>query len=101
MPTNFVFNNVGKGDPYTPDFSFSPAGITYKYILKGPLDFRCVWADFGANLYQGKLYLASESSLNIIDLKTNTIYDYYSKNDIGRANEVLIDDIIVDINVTD
>lgn len=109
--TSFLFGDTGSGPYY--DFNFTESGYTPSYdftfgeaveiysILKGPTnDFIAIWTDADAGLNNGKMYIASEGYLTIIDLSDNSVFDWYSESRVGRANESLENSDIIDINVS-
>ena len=75
------------------DFNFGSIIDVY-YILKGTSNnFSSVW------VLDQKLYVSNSDALTIIDLLTNTVYDYYTQSHVGRANESLDHAQIIDVNV--
>ena len=97
--TNFNFTEERESLPSSPfNFNFT---IENRYnILKGlSNNFVAIWADVNAGLSSGKFYVASGDTLNIINLETNEVYDYYTQTHGGRANEVLTSNDIEDINI--
>lgn len=102
--TNFDFGSTGSGPYY--DFNFTESGYTPSYdftfgeaaeiynILKGNTnDFSSIW------VHDNKMYVGSEGYLTVVDLSTNTVWDWYSESHVGRANESLDSSDIVDNNV--
>ncbi len=66
---------------------------TLYYLLKGTSnDFNSIW------IYNNKMYVSTNDALNVVDLSTNTVYDWYSQTHVGRANESLSHDGVLDIN---
>jgi len=62
-------------------------------ILKGSNNnFTSVW------VLDNKLYVSNSDTLTIIDLNNNEIYDWYTQSHVGRANESLNHDQIIDVN---
>ena len=53
-----------------------------------------------AGMSAGKMYIGLEVYFNVIDLSSQTIYDWYSESHAGRGNETLTGSGIVDANVT-
>ena len=92
MSNNFNFTDSG----YIPgdlNFDFGVEITTYN-VLKGTSnDFSAIW------VLNNKMYVSSSDTLTIIDLMTNTVYDWYGQTHIGRANESLDHDEVIDINV--
>ena len=56
-------------------------------------NFSSVW------ILNNKMYVSSDDTLTVVDLLTNIVHDWYSQTHIGRANESLDNDSIVDIIV--
>lgn len=93
---NFNFTESG----YIPgdlDFNFGAdptPEIDYYYVLKGTSNnFSSVWVS------NNKMYVSSSNTLTVIDLLTNTLYDWYDQTQVGRSNESLDHDDVVDITV--
>ena len=99
--TNFDFID-GSYIPGDYDFEFDPTIFKTIYrVLKGTNDnFNSVWADADASLTNGKFYFTSPDMVQIVNLTTNKVWDYYTQDHGGRAQEKLNSDDIVDINVT-
>lgn len=98
MSINFNFNESGYDNTALYNFNFGAAEAVYYYVFKDTPDFTSVWADATAGTDTGKVYIASQDHLYVIDLNTHTLYDWYSTTRAGRAEETLNNDII-DINV--
>ena len=96
MPCDFNF--TGKTYTYSPDYDFGPEGISYYYILKGSSNITSIWADSSAGPNSGKFYASSTDTLSIIDIENNSIHDWYTQTHIGRSNDSLDNNDIVDIN---
>ena len=101
---DFYFGDTGSSPYYDLDFTedaYSPSydfnfgeGFNIYTILKGTSnDFSAIW------ILNNKMYVSSSDTLTIIDLMTNTVYDWYGQTHIGRANESLDHDEVIDINV--
>ena len=92
MPNNFNFRESG----YVPDsygFNFGAGGVLL-YILKGlSNNFTSIW------VLNDKMYVGTNNTLNVVNLAANTIHDYYSEDDEGRAGESLEGSDMADINV--
>lgn len=70
-------------------------------ILKGSSNnFTSVWADVTAGVNNGKFYVASSAAFSVVDSSVPSIYDFYTQTYPGRANEVLDNTNIIDINVS-
>ena len=100
MSNNFNFTESGysPGPPY--NFDFSPPATSYSVVKGLTNNFTSIWADTGAGLSAGKMYIGLEGYFNVINLSDQTIYDWYSQTCKGRANTILSSNDIVDINVT-
>jgi hypothetical protein len=68
-------------------------------LISGSENVIAIWADEDSGLYSGKFYAASNNVLNVVDIDNNELYDWYSQSHVGRANESLDSNDIVDINV--
>ena len=94
-----------EGD-YTPpadsleaDFDFILAGV-YTILAGISADFTSIWAEPDANLTTARFQVGSRGSgaaLSIINIPTNTLYDYYTTTVSGRANEALDSNKTVDL----
>lgn len=100
--TNFNFTSPG----YTPtyDFDFAPIEID-EYTIKpyGGNNFVAIWADPTASLDSGMMYITtdgSNTSMYVVKLATQEVYDVYSQEISGRAQEALDYDDPVDMNAT-
>ena len=98
MMHNFEFNEVGYNPNEIIIFNFGEAGVTYYYVLKGSENITSIWADLSAGPNNGKFYAASNNTLNIIDIESSFLYDWYTQTHIGRVEESLDNNDIVDIN---
>ena len=59
-----------------------------------------IWAESDASLANGRFQAASRgtgAALSIVDLSTDTLYDYYATTVSGRANEALESENIIDL----
>ena len=99
MSNNFNFTESGysPGPPY--NFDFSPLAASYLVVKGLTNNFTSIWADTGAGLSAGKMYIGLEGYFNVINLSDQTIYDWYSETHQGRANKSLDGSNIVDVNV--
>jgi len=87
---NVNFNFTDDGYIASSNFGFSNTLIFS--ILKGSTNnFSSIWVS------NNKLCVSTFDTLNIVDLSTNTLYDWYSQSHAGRANEKLNNTEIVDI----
>lgn len=92
MNRNFNFTESGY-DPTSYDFNFGSMVDIYR-ILKGTSNnFSSVF------VYNNKLYISNSDALTVIDLNNNEVYDWYNQIRIGKANESLDHDQIIDVNV--
>lgn len=98
MSHNFNFLDSGyiPSAPYNFNFGIS-ANILYK-LFGTSQNFVAIWADSTASRTNAKMYVASEDTFSVIDLSSKTLYDFYSQEAAGRANETLTSDDITDIN---
>ena len=78
-------------DSLEADFSFIPAGV-YLILAGVSTDFTSIWAEPDANLTTGRFQVGTRgtgAALSIINIPTNTLYDYYTTTVSGRAGEAL------------
>jgi hypothetical protein len=86
-------------DSLEADFDFIPAGV-YPILAGTSTDFTSIWAEPTANLTTARFQVGTRgtgAALSIIDIPTNTLYDYYTTTVSGRANEALDSNKTVDI----
>ena len=107
-------------DKYTPpeptdaDFNFDMAGYVPEPPLAADFDFAlnvyrvlaglsniftAIWADSNAGRNSGKMYTLSwgpNTALSILDLSSRELYDHYTENYGGRAEEPLDDNDTID-----
>ena len=101
MPNNFNFTESG----YVPNdynFDFSAGHFIYNILPGINKNFVGVWADTTANINTAKVYVGTtgtDASFFVINLESKTVYDLYTLTKIGRFNESLDREDIVDINV--
>jgi hypothetical protein len=97
--TNFNFTESG----YTPtyDFDFDPF-VVDTYTLKPATNnnFVGIWADPTASIDNAMMYASTNAAMYVVKMQTKDVYDIYTQEIGGRADEVLDDDTIVDINAT-
>ena len=95
---NFNFTESG----YVPgsfDFNFGSV-VSVHNILKSLSDnIVAIWADQTTSLTNGKIYISTTDSFNIINSETGIVVDYYTETHAGEAGETLQGDDIVDINI--
>jgi len=98
---NFNFTEDG----YTPpsgdiDFSFGSNTITISRLLFGVSNsFIAIWADPQASRTNGKFYVSTSDAFSIVEASDKSIYDVYTQEIFGRANEKLQSSGIVDLNI--
>jgi hypothetical protein len=106
----YITENTGSDGSSNTIFTATSSGVyvidetddTYSFYttsssgtnLKGNIDdFSSIWVD------NNKMYVGSVGYLTVVDLSTNTVWDWYSESHVGRANESLNSGNIEDINV--
>ena len=100
MAENFNFTESGYIPSYDFDFGYTPPTITIYSILAGLSNyFTAIWADADASLSNNKMYVASGGAFSVVDLSINQTVDRYTKTVAGGAQETLLAEDIVDINV--
>ena len=90
---------VPPADSLEADFDFTIEGL-YTILAGTSVDFTSIWAEPTANFSTGRFQVASRGTggaLSIIDLPTDTLYDYYTTTVSGRANEALDSNSTVDL----
>jgi len=97
---NFNFTESGYIPPLQTEYNFNFGEVysVYNIIKSLSDDFVAIWADSDASLENGKMYVSSAASFNIINLSTHSVEDYYTESHAGEAGEVLEGDDIVDVN---
>ena len=101
MAYDFNFTESG----YTPtdyDFNFGvipTTVITYSVLAGLSNEFTSIWADADASLSSNKMYAASGGAFSVVDLSINQTIDRYTKTVVGGAQETLLAEDIVDINI--
>lgn len=68
--------------------------------LYGTDNIASIWAESTAGLNNGKVYISTSDSFNIVSLETNSVVDYYTETHAGAAGETLQGNDTVDINIT-
>jgi len=69
-------------------------------ILEGLFnDYVAIWSTSDASLSDGRLYVSSTASFNVVDLATSTLANYYTRTFAGGAGQLLTSDDIVDTSV--
>jgi len=102
---DFIFTETDYSAPVDGldmDFLFQqsvPAGTFY--ILAGTsVDFTSIWAEPNANLTTARFQVGTRgagAALSIINIPTNTVYDYYTTTVSGRAGEALDSNATLDL----
>jgi hypothetical protein len=86
-------------DSLEADFDFAPASV-YTILAGTSTDFTSIWAEPDANLTTGRFQVGTRgtgAALSIINIPTNTLYDYYTTTVPGRAGEALDSNKTVDL----
>jgi hypothetical protein len=100
MAENFDFIESGYVPIYDFDFGYTPPTVTTYNVLAGlSNEFTAIWADADASLTNNKMYVASGGAFSVVDLSINQTVDRYTKTVAGGAQETLLAEDIVDINV--
>jgi hypothetical protein len=97
---NFDIEGYVSKNPLDADFNFV---LGVYYALAGFSNiFTAIWADSDAGPNNGKMYALSwgpGAALTILDLSDKSVYDHYTQNYGGRAQEVLEDNDTRDLNI--
>lgn len=99
---NFNFDIAGyvPKPPLDADFDFA---LNVYRILAGQSNiFTGIWADSNAGRNKGKMYVLSwgpNTALSVLDLNSKYLYDHYTENYGGRAEESLDSNDTRDLNV--
>ena len=86
-------------DSLEADFDFTPEGV-FTILAGTSTEFTAIWAEPDANLVTARFQVASRgtgAALSIVNIPTNTLYDYYTTTVSGRANEALDSNSTVDL----
>ena len=99
---DFNFDTAGysPSPPLAADFNFV-LGV-YRILAGFSNIFTSIWADSDAGQDNGRMYVLSwgpGTALSVLNLDVKNLYDYYTQNYGGRAQETLIDDNTRDLNV--
>jgi len=88
---NFNFTEAG----YSPDsnFNFGVNVRNFNVLMGESNNFTSVW------VYNNKMFIGSNNCLNIVDLESNSVVDFYTTTYSGAVGETLIGFNITDINV--
>jgi len=92
MSYNFNFTESGYS-PTSYDFNFGGSGdaTIYNILKASSNNFSAVF------VCNNKLCIGSNGAVNVIDLDTNSLCDYYSETHKGRSGELLNAADIVDL----
>lgn len=84
------------------DFEFNSGIKIFNILINEDNVFNTIWCDPKASLKNNTFYVTTKNSLNVIKTINSqaTLYDYYSQNVVGRAQEALMVDDLVDLIVT-
>ena len=96
--SNVLFTATSSGI-YVIDEEFNYYNNYDTLFTNESINFTAAWADPTTSLNSGKFYVASSDSFYVVDASTSGIYDYYTQTHVGRANESLEAEDIIDINV--
>jgi hypothetical protein len=101
MSYNFNFSESGYTPSYDFDFGYTPPSpvVTYSILAGLSNNFIAIWADADAGLSDNKMYVASGGAFSVVDLSIHQTIDRYTKIIAGGAQETLLAEDIVDINV--
>jgi hypothetical protein len=99
---NFNFIEDGYISPINGEFNFNFGSfVSINSILKSlSSNIVAIWAESTAGLNNGKVYISTSDSFNIVSLETNSVVDYYTETHAGAAGETLQGNDTVDINIT-
>ena len=96
---NFDIGGYTPKNPLDADFDFV---LGVYYVLAGFSNiFTAIWADPNAGRDNGKLYALSwgpGAALTVLDLSDRSVYDHYTQDFAGRAQETLTDNDTRDLN---
>ena len=97
---NFELSGYSPKLPLSANFNFV---LGVYYVLAGTSNiFTAIWADSDAGLGNGKMYTLSwgqGTALSILNLNERNLYDHYTRDFGGRAEETLTDIDTRDLNV--
>ncbi len=80
-------------------YIFFGTGLFLYYALPGANNnFTSIWTDTSASSTKGKLYVATNNALIVIDAESKTVTDYYTQTNQGRSGNALSSGDAVDIN---
>ena len=72
----------------------------YNIVLNHSSNFNAVCADSTASMDNGTFQITTKDGLFVIDLKNKVVSDQYTTTMKGAANETIIQEDIVDLNVS-
>lgn len=100
--TDFNFTQRRLEPPIALEIDFNFGASVYR-LLEGQSNIMtAIWADADAGRTSGKMYVASAgvgAALSVLDLKLMLLYDRYTTELRGRANELLAQEDPKDIIV--
>lgn len=76
-----------------------PEGTTYNMLHGNDNNFTSITADPDASLTSGKVFITNADAVHII--KDSINYDFYSRTQEGRDEEIILNLNIVEINIID
>jgi hypothetical protein len=86
--------------PQHADFDFALA--VYRVLFGDSNIFTGIWADSNAGLNNGQMHALSwgpGTALSVLNLDSKILYDHYTQNNGGRAQETLTNTDTRDLNV--
>lgn len=101
MAYNFNFTESGYTPSYDFDFGYVPPSPVDIYRILAGLtdDFVAIWVDVDASLSNNKMYVSSAGAFSVVDLAIHQTIDRYTTTISGGAEESLLAEDIVDINI--
>ena len=80
-------------------YFFFGTGVFIYYTLPGTNNnFNAIWTDTSTSSVKGRVYIATNNSLIVIDTARKTVTDYYTQTDKGKSGDMLTSGELVDIN---
>jgi hypothetical protein len=93
---NFNFTEAYKAPA---EYNFEFGWTTYKLLKGFSNNFTAIWADPRASMISGKMYVSSEDVFSVINITTNTVYDYYTTTHSGLRGEALTSSGVIDLYI--
>ena len=93
-----LFTPTGAGETF--DFDPDAAAAVFRLLAGTSTEFVAIWAELDASQTNGRFQAASRgtgAALSVVDLSTDTLYDFYTTTVSGRANEALESENIIDL----